>query len=413
MPLVGYRALLDVPGFRPLVGATLLGRLGGSMWQVALVLFVLQHYHSPALAGVVAMAGLLPGLLLSPIAGALLDRHGRVPMIALDYVVGAATGIAFWLLSTRGLLGVPLLVALAAISSLTLPLGATGARSLLPLIIRRQLWDRANGVDASIFRLASIAGPAAAGLCVAGVGGAATLAIIGLVWLAGAAVVLRVHEPRVPVEDRGHILDDAWQGLRYVLGNRVLRKIAVIWPVLNLGSGISAVAIPVLVLGRLHGGAPEVGLLYSVLGVAGLATNLVAGSMRTEGRERGIIAAFMALYAAGFAIVALAPAMPVAMAGMILAGAASGPADIAMFGLRQRACDPAQLGRAMSISMMLNAIGMPIGSALAGPVLSLGVTAALLGAAGSALAAAGLTWAGLAPRSDSASHPQPAAVLHP
>jgi len=40
------------------------------------VLFVLQRYQSPSLAGLTVLLSILPGLALSPVAGALLDRQG-------------------------------------------------------------------------------------------------------------------------------------------------------------------------------------------------------------------------------------------------------------------------------------------------------------------------------------------------
>jgi MFS family permease len=59
------------------------------MLNVALVLFVLQRFHSPTLAGIVVFVLIVPGLLVSPIAGALLDRYGRIRLMLVDYTVAA------------------------------------------------------------------------------------------------------------------------------------------------------------------------------------------------------------------------------------------------------------------------------------------------------------------------------------
>ena len=59
------------------------------MMQLALVLFVLHRFRSPGLAGVTIFLAIAPGILVSPVSGALLDRHGRVRFIILDYAVGA------------------------------------------------------------------------------------------------------------------------------------------------------------------------------------------------------------------------------------------------------------------------------------------------------------------------------------
>ena len=76
-PAPSYRALFAIPTLsRILLGMTL-SRIGGSMLGVAMVLFTLQEFHSPALAGLVTFASVAPGLFVSPIVGALLDRHGR------------------------------------------------------------------------------------------------------------------------------------------------------------------------------------------------------------------------------------------------------------------------------------------------------------------------------------------------
>ena len=66
----------------------MLARTASQMMLLTLVLFVLQRFHSPALAGITVFLAIAPGVALSPIAGALLDRHGRVRLITLDYLVG-------------------------------------------------------------------------------------------------------------------------------------------------------------------------------------------------------------------------------------------------------------------------------------------------------------------------------------
>src|SRR5256885_9907288 len=84
-----YADLLRVGGFGRVVLGTLLARLGGQMWGIILVLFVLQRYRSPSLAGLTLLLSILPGLIFSPVAGALLDRQGRVRLMILDYLVTA------------------------------------------------------------------------------------------------------------------------------------------------------------------------------------------------------------------------------------------------------------------------------------------------------------------------------------
>jgi MFS family permease len=105
-----YAALLRVPGFGRVVLGTLLARLGGQMWEIVLVLFVLQRYQSPSLAGLTVLLAILPGLALSPVAGALLDRQGRVRLMILDYAVTAVLTATIVALSLGHRLPPPLLL---------------------------------------------------------------------------------------------------------------------------------------------------------------------------------------------------------------------------------------------------------------------------------------------------------------
>ena len=84
-----YRSLLEVRGLPRLVGAALLGRIAGQMASVALVLFALERFHSPAIAGITVFASAFPGIAVSPLAGAILDRSGRIKLIMLDYSIAA------------------------------------------------------------------------------------------------------------------------------------------------------------------------------------------------------------------------------------------------------------------------------------------------------------------------------------
>jgi len=134
-PAPSYRAALAVPGFGRIVGATLIGRTAEAMLSVVMVLFVLQRFHSPGLAGLTVLASLGPSLALSPVAGALLDRYGRVRLIMFDYLVGGGALAAIAVLSTTGRLTPGLLIVLSVFGGITGMLSAAGMRSVVPLLL--------------------------------------------------------------------------------------------------------------------------------------------------------------------------------------------------------------------------------------------------------------------------------------
>lgn len=375
----GYGRLFAIGGFPRLAAATLLARTAGGMWQVTLVLFVLGRYHSPSLAGLAAFLSIAPGLAVSPLAGALLDRHGRVRMILLDYGVAATSLVALAVLSLAGALPVAVLLPILVLSALTGPLSASGARALFPLVVPRALWDRANAVDSGSQALALVVGPALAGFLVAWVGGeGAFLAAAGLWVVAGLALGRFADPSAATAQAAGEpLLRSAGQALVYAVRHTTLRGIMVTMFLSNLGFGVVNVALPVLVFRRFHWGPGAVGALWAVAGLATVAAGLVAGRINTEGRERRMVAVGMAVATTSAALLAVAGAAPVLVVAMILTGVSSAPIDLGLFALRQRRTDPAWFGRVIAVSMSLNFAGMPIGSALAGPIIDRSIPLAI------------------------------------
>jgi predicted MFS family arabinose efflux permease len=379
---------MRVPGFARLYTGLLLGRMGGSMLFVALVLFVLQRYHSPQLAGVTAFMAALPGIVVSPVAGALLDRYGRARLVVLDYAVAAlALGLIAGL-SALHLLPSPLLLVIVAIASLTNPLSWAGARSLFPILAPRNMWERANGLDSSGHVIATLLASPLAGTLVGLVGGEWALVAAAAVYVAAASVMVRLVDPPRKGAVSGSVLRNSWLGLRYMVRNPTLRGLALTLSTYNIGNGVLIIAVPVLVLGKLHSGPTTVGLLWGIMGGAGLVSALVAGRISSQGRERQLIVVAILIGAGAMAMLPLAGNLAVVAVAIFVLGLATGPFDIGLFTLRQRRTDPAWFGRAFAVSMSLNSLGNPIGSALAGPLIAFSVNAALWTAAVACLVAA-------------------------
>src|SRR3990170_8294409 len=121
-----YRALLRAPTLGRVLISMQVARVAQSMVSIALVLFTLDRYGSPAFAGLVTFASVFPGLLIAPVAGALLDRHGRIRLVLLDYVVALLAMAVIGVLALLDMLPGPLLVLIAVVSSLTSILSHVG-----------------------------------------------------------------------------------------------------------------------------------------------------------------------------------------------------------------------------------------------------------------------------------------------
>ena len=396
-PAPSYRALFAIPTLsRILLGMTL-SRIGGSMLGVAMVLFTLQEFHSPALAGLVTFASVAPGLFVSPIVGALLDRHGRARLIILDQLVGASALALIAILALTDALTPTVLVLVTGVAGLTAPLSSVGLRSLFPLIVPKRLWERVNALDSNSYVVATLIGPPAAGLIVQVVGGPQTLIVIAALFAVSAVVFVGIADPATATASTGKLLVDAWQGLRYTLRNPTLRALGISLAIVNLGWGIVTIVLPVMILGDMGLGAVVVGVVFAVSGITGGIGALVAGRWRTQGRERPMLIWPMAGMAVSTAALLLSPTLPVLVAVMAVQGLLNGPMDVALFTLRQRRTDPAWMGRAFAISMAMNFLGYPFGAAIGGTLVGIGTGLAIAVAVAFTALGAFLAWA-LLPR---------------
>ena len=402
-----YRALLSVPTLPRVLLSMQVARVAQSMVGVALVLFTLDRFGSPAFAGLVTFASVFPGLLISPIAGALLDRHGRIRLVLLDYVVALLAMVAVGLLALVDALPGPVLLLIALVGSLTSILSHVGLRSLFPILVPEPLWERVNAVDSNGYVAATILGPPIAATLVALLGGPIALLLIGASFGLAAAVLVGIPDPDAPVASTGRVLADAWAGLRYTWANRTLRGLGFMITLSNLAHGMTSIVLPLLIIQRFGLSEVLVGVVFAISGVAGMLSSFAFGRMDTRGREWGLLVWPQIALVPVVALLLVAAGMPPLPVGlgllaleMALVGILIGPMDIGLFTVRQRRTDPAWMGRAFAVSMAFNYLGMPVGAALAGVLADQSIEGAILflGVGGSILASLAAWF--LVPRTD-------------
>jgi predicted MFS family arabinose efflux permease len=338
----------------------------------------LDSYRSAALAGMATFFSVFPGLLVSPLAGALLDRHGRTRLVILDYVVALLSMTLMGVLALVHALPAWLLMAIAAIASLTVPLSGSGLRSLLPILVPIHLWERANALDSTGFLIASIVGPPLAAGIVALCGAPVAFIFIGVTFGTAAMVIKGTPDPPTQSVSSGSLLTDAWHGLVYTWRNRTLRALAMSLSTWNLSNGIYTIVVPYVVLERLHMSETVVGIVMAVQGVAGMIAAVAVGSIDSRNHERTMLV--VPMIGMGLATAILLGRLDLfgIVAFMAITGVLCGPLDVALFTLRQRRTHPDWTGRAFAVSMSFNYLGGPIGSAITGFMAAKSLDAAII-----------------------------------
>src|ERR1700722_7618309 len=145
-----YAQLIRLPNVLALLASICLSRLATRMFIVVIVFHTLAAFASPVLAGWIVFAASVPGLIVSPLAGALLDRAGAGRGVIADLLFSTVLIAALAAVVAGNVASPPVLLGLVTLYSLTNPLSIAGVRVLLPRLVPVEGRDRANALDTTM-----------------------------------------------------------------------------------------------------------------------------------------------------------------------------------------------------------------------------------------------------------------------
>jgi len=348
-------------------------------WATIVAIWGYAAYEYDATAADVSLFGIafsLPGVLLGPLAGAVVDRLGPKATLAIAKVIGIAAAIA--LLSADDFRTLALLSALHGVSS---ALSHPALQSMPPRLVADSHLARTNALVSLTDEMAIVLGPVAAGIGIAAFGFRGAFVFDAVTYGLGLAVLPLVRLRAV----RGGTTDtmrfrDAFEGWKLVARTGVLRRVVACTFAVHLLYGTALLAEPLYVRDVLERSESVFAALQTAFGVC-----LVAG---------GLLAARLGERLAGFGWVALGvgtsgltaivylgtPFVVVAFAGVGLWGVATaligGPSRTVL----QRSSPERAHGRVMAADLVAGSAAELAGVAAAGVLIgTFGVPRSILG----------------------------------
>jgi MFS family permease len=352
-------------------------------WATIIAVWVYAAYEYDATAGDVALFGLafvLPGIVLGPVTGLVIDRIGPRPTLAAAKVVGVAASLA--------LLGANDFHTLALISALhgaSMAFSLPALQSMPPRLVAEQHLARTNALVSLTDELAIVVGPAAGAGAIALFGFQGAFVFDALTYALGLAILPLVHlRPAAPADgDEGAPpvgLRAALAGWRLIAHTGILRRTVTCTFAVHLLYGMALLCEPLYVrdvLGRSEG---VFAALQSAFGIFLVAGGLLAA--RLGDRLASFRWVALGVGASGVtAIIYLGtPWVVVAFVGVGLWGVAtaviSGPSRT----LLQRSSPERTHGRILAADLVAGSTAELAGVGLAGALVSLfGVPWSILG----------------------------------
>jgi predicted MFS family arabinose efflux permease len=370
--------VLRLPAYRRLLAVLVYRRTGSALGTTA---FFICSQVLPAFA--------------APVAVSRLDRHPpRRVLPALYAIEGVLFGVLAWMTSRFSLAPV---LALALLDGIMAIVARALARTASVEVLRGPgLLHEGNAVTNGVVSLCFMAGPAVGGaVVVAGGTVAALLANCGL--FAGIAVILATGALPGPSRDGATTGGRLRSGLDHVRRSAPLRTLLSLQA---LGMVFFTISIPVEVVfaqHSLHAGAGGYGALMSAWG-AGAVIGSAAYARWRRASARILISLSAAALGIGFAVMAAAPSIVVAVIGAALGGMSNGIEMVAARTAVQERTSEQWMALVMSlneaVAQVTPGLGILLGgviTALLGPRLALGVAAV------GSLAFTAAAWVSLAP----------------
>ncbi len=356
--------------------AALMAGAGNGISIVAFPWLVLQRNGSALDASIVAMAGTVPLLVATLIAGAAVDYLGRKRVSMISDALSALSVAAVPVLAlTCGahVVNVAVLACLAALGAFFDPAGMTARETMLPEAATRAGWtlDHANSVYEAVFNLSYIVGPGIGGLLIATLGGVNTMWVTASAFCLSIVAIAMLRLEGAGTPDHNALPDGVWagvvEGLRFVWNNKVLRTLAFVdLAATGLYMPMESVLFPKYFTDRNE--PAQLGWVLMALSVGGLVGALGYAVLSTRMKRRTTMLIALLTLGVAMTIIAFLPPLPLILVLCAVVGFVYGPmAPIYNYVMQTRA--PQHLrGRVVGVMGSLAYAAGPLGLVLAGPL---------------------------------------------
>nr|WP_221473018.1 MFS transporter [Amycolatopsis umgeniensis] len=363
------------PAFARLWIAAFFSETAEWMLQIALPVFVFQTTGSAATTALSIVLGLLPAVLLSPLAGVVADRWNRRLVLCVVCAGQAFVALPLLFVASGGpvyvLYGV--MAAQAGLASLFEP----ARNALVPELVAPDELIGANGLMSINGSVARLAGGWAGGLLL-GFGGLGwvVVAYLGVLVVGSALLARPFHRVAAPVAAGPHepVLRAWLDGLREIGREGRLRLAGVVVVLTSLAQGMFLVLFVVFVLDILDGTEGDVGLLRGVQALGGLAAGFAVATVARKATPAALLGWGGLALGLLSAVIWNLPALTVSLGVFIglfgLVGAPGVLAGSGLLSLVQTTASPERSGRVLSTMFAGMAGFTALGALLAGGLVS-------------------------------------------
>ena len=258
----------------------LISLIGTAMTQFALPIYVFGKTGRVQELALLGLAFTLPLILVSPVAGAIVDRSNRKLMMILSDLVSGLMTIVVLILFQLEVLEIWHLFITAAISGTFQAFQWPAFSAAISVMLPKTQYGRAQGMLSMAESGSGILAPVLAGAMLAVVGLQAILVIdiVTFLFAIGALLVVQIPDPPRTAEGRegeGSLLRESLYGFQYIWRRTSLFALQLIFFVGNFFTTLFFVTLPAMILARTGNNELAFGTVQSTAAIGALLGGLL------------------------------------------------------------------------------------------------------------------------------------------
>lgn len=348
--------------------------IGSNLAQFAITWWMTKATGSATVLATATFFAIVPGVILGPLAGVLVDRWNRRLIIIVADGVGALGAALLLLLFWLDAIQVWHIYSITFVRALAGTFHSAAGQSSITLMVPQEQLARVAGMNQTIQGINMVVAPPLGALLLEVFSLPAMMAIDVVTALIAIALVFTIVIPQPPantsVEERLSILADLRTGLLYIWSWPGLFLALCLSSLLNFLLSPAFSLLPILVTEHFNGDALQFATLNTMLGLGYIGGGLLLGVW--GGFERRIYTAIVGLagMSVGTLLIAVAPADGywLAVAGIAWFGILNPIANGPVMAIMQAVVAPEMQGRFFTVLGTMSQGMAPIGLLIAGPV---------------------------------------------
>ncbi len=347
----------------------LISLIGSSLTSFGLGVWVFERTGSATEFTLIAVAAFLPAIVVSPLAGALVDRHDRRKvMIAADLAAGLST-VAVTLLLLSGRIEVWHIYITSMISSAASAFQSPAYSAAITQLVPKSQYSRAISLVTGAEGAARVLAPALAGALIGVIGLAGIIAIDFASFLFAVGTLLFVRFPsyqRIVSSAAASVWQEALHGWRFLTERRGLFATILFFAFLNFTlSMVSQLLVPMVLS---FAGSNQLGIVVAMGGAGVLAGSAILAGWRGPRRKMVIVYGFGMLQGATMLLIGWRESIVLIGLARLLLSVGSPIVNGTLHILLQRKVPAGMQGRVFSTVHLLAWFTIPAAYVLSGPL---------------------------------------------